>query len=114
MGRAPGGRRGAGRNRGAEDGGAVNGCVVERASVGVEVGAHVGAGWPSGPSGEQVQAIDGACIHQQREHETVASFIGLGLSVLLMHDLAKDMIPTAENEEKPEPPSLDDADQPAE
>ena len=40
----------------------------------------------------------------------VASFIGLRLSVLLMHDLAKDAIPSAEEEEPP----LDNPDQPAE
>jgi hypothetical protein len=90
------------------DSAAVNHRVVERPMLMVEPPAHADAVAPPVPSEEQVQAIDGAFIHQQHEQETMASFLGLRLSVLLMHDLAKDAIPSAEKQEP-----LDDADQPA-
>jgi hypothetical protein len=82
------------------DSAAVNHRVVERPILVVETPTHADAVSPPVPSEEQVQAIDGAFIHQQREQETIASFIGLRLSVLLMHDLAKDAIPSAEEEEE--------------
>jgi hypothetical protein len=91
------------------DSAAVNHRVVERPVLVVEPPSHADAVAPPVPSEEQVQAIDGAFIHQQHEQETMASFLGLRLSVLLMHDLAKDAIPSAEEEEQPP----DDADQPA-
>ncbi len=91
------------------DGAAVSHRVVERPMLVVEPPSHADAAAPPLPSEEQVQAIDGAFIHQQREQETIASFLGMRLSVLLMHDLVKDAIPAAEEEEQP----LDDADQPA-
>jgi hypothetical protein len=89
---------------------AVNHRVVEKPILVVETPSHADAVSPPVPSEEQVQAIDGAFIHHHHEQETVASFIGLRLSVLLMHDLAKDAIPSAEEEEPP----LDNPDQPAE
>jgi hypothetical protein len=92
------------------DSAAVNHRVVERPILVVETPSHADAVSPPVPSEEQVQAIDGAFIHQQHEHETIASFIGLRLSILLMHDLAKDAIPSVEEEEQPP----DDLDQPAE
>jgi hypothetical protein len=92
------------------DSAAVNHRVVERPMLVVEPPSHADAVAPPVPSEEQVQAIDGAFIHQQHEQETIASFLGLRLSVLLMHDLAKDALPSAEEVEEP----LDDADPPAE
>ena len=91
------------------DSAAINHRAIERPVLVVEAPNHADAAAPPAPSQEQVQAIDGAFIHQQREHETIASFIGLRLSVLLMHDLAKDMVPSVEEKEPP-----DDPDQPAE
>ncbi len=54
------------------------------------------------PTQEHVAAVDGAFLRQRHEQETIASLIGLRLSVLLMHDLAKDAIPAAEEEERAE------------
>jgi hypothetical protein len=95
------------------DSAAVNHRVVERPMLALETPSHADAVAPPVPSEEQVRAIDGAFIHQQHEQDTIASIIGLRLSVMLMHDLAKDAIPTAEEEEQPEKLLLDDGDQPA-
>ncbi len=92
------------------DSASVNHRVVERPMLVVEPPSHAEAVAPPVPNQEQVQAIDGAFIHQQHEQETMASFLGLRLSVLLMHDLAKDAIPSAEEEKE----ELLDDDQPAE
>lgn len=91
------------------DSAAVNHRIVEQPMLVVETPTHAQAVAPPLPSEEQVQAIDGVFIHQQREHETVASLIGLRLSVLLMHDLAKDAIPVPAEDEEAAP----DDDQPA-
>jgi hypothetical protein len=85
------------------DSAAVNHRVVERPMLVVEPPSHADAVAPPVPSEEQVQAIDGAFIHQQHEQETIASLLGLRLSVLLMHDLAKDAMPVAEEEEEADP-----------
>ncbi|HVS36386.1 MAG TPA: hypothetical protein VMS17_12540 [Gemmataceae bacterium] len=61
---------------------------------------------PPPPSQEHVAAVDGAFLRQRQEQETIANLVGLRLSILLMHDLAKDATPTVEEEppakQKPE------------
>lgn len=90
------------------DSSAVNHRIVEQPTLVVETPAHTDAPAPPAPSAEQVQAIDGAFIHQHREQETIASFLGLRLSVLLMHDLAQDAVMDAEEKERADKLLLED------
>jgi len=92
------------------DGAPVNQRVLETPAPIVDVPSHAEAVSPPLPSEEQVRAIDSAFVHQHHEQQTVASILGLRLSVLLMHDLAKDAVPPAEDEETKKAP---EGDQPA-
>ncbi len=86
--------------------------VVETPPI-VEIPSHAEAVSPPLPTPEHVAAVDGAFLRQRHEQETIASFIGLRLSILLMHDLARDMAPADEEETPSKKLSLDDGDQPA-
>ena len=87
--------------------------IVETPPPVVDIPSHDDAVSPPAPTEEQVRVIDGAFVHQQHEQETIASLIGLRLSILLMHDLAKDAVPAGEEEEQQNKKPEDDADQPA-
>ena len=87
--------------------------VVETQPPIVEIPSHAEAVSPPLPTPEHVAAVDGAFLRQRQEEETIASFIGLRLSILLMHDLAKDMAPADEEEAPSKKMPLDDGDQPA-
>ena len=89
------------------DGAPMNHRVLETPAPLVDIPSHAEAVSPPLPSEEQVQAIDSAFVHQHREQQTVASILGLRLSVLLMHDLAKDAAPAAEDEEAKKEPEGD-------
>jgi hypothetical protein len=52
------------------------------------------------PTEEHVAAVDGAFLRQRQEQETIASLLGLRLSILLAHDLAKDALPSGEQQEE--------------
>ena len=77
----------------------------------VEIPSHAEAVSPPLPTEEHVAAVDGAFLHQRQEQETIASLIGLRLSVLLMHDLAKDAMPAEDEEQSPKLNPQDDGDQ---
>jgi hypothetical protein len=81
------------------DGAPVNHRILETPAPVVDVPSHADAVAPPAPTEEQVQAIDGAFLRQHQEQQTVASLIGFRLSLLLMHDLAKDAVPPAEDDE---------------
>jgi hypothetical protein len=76
--------------------------VVETPPPVVEIPSHAEAVSPPvpAPTQEQIAAVDGAFLRHRHEQETIASLIGLRLSILLMHDLAKDSAATAEEEEE--------------
>jgi hypothetical protein len=86
--------------------------VVETPPL-IEIPSHAEAVSPPLPTQEHVAAVDGAFLRQRQEQETIASFIGLRLSILLLHDLAKDAAPTGEEETPPKKKPEDDGDQPA-
>ncbi len=92
------------------DGAPMNHRVLETPALIVDVPSHAEAVSPPLPSAEQVRAIDSAFVHQRHEQQTIASVLGLRLSVLLMHDLAMDAVPPAEDEEAKKGP---EGDQPA-
>ena len=87
--------------------------IVDTPPPVVDIPSHADAVSPPAPTDEQVRVVDSAFIHQQQEQETIASLIGLRLSILLMHDLAKDAVPAAEEEHQPKKKPQGDADQPA-
>jgi hypothetical protein len=87
--------------------------IVETPPPVVDIPSHADAVSPPAPTEEQVRVIDGVFLHQQQEQETIASLIGLRLSILLLHDLAKDVVPAAEEEQPPKMKPKDDAGQPA-
>ncbi len=70
--------------------------VVETPPPLIEIPPHAEAVSPPLPSQEHVAAVDGAFLRQREEQETIANLVGLRLSLILMHDLAKDAMPSAE------------------
>ena len=88
--------------------------VVETPPPVVEVPpSHAEAVSPPLPTPEHVAAVDGAFLRQRQEQETIASLIGLRLSILLMHDLAKDAALTEQEEAQAKKKPQGDGDQPA-
>lgn len=81
------------------DGAPTNHRVLEMPAPLVETPSHADAVAPPAPTEEQVQAIDGAFVRQHQEQQTVAGLIGFRLSILLMHDLAKDAVPPADEDD---------------
>jgi hypothetical protein len=79
----------------------------------IEVPSHADAVSPPAPTPEHVAAVDGAFLRQRHEQETIASLIGLRLSILLMHDLAKDALPEGEGQPEPKLRLEGEDDQPA-
>lgn len=85
--------------------------IVEAPPPLVDIPSHIDAVSPPAPTEEQVRVIDDVFLHQQHEQETIASLIGLRLSILLLHDLAKDVVPLAAEEQPPKKKPQDDAGQ---
>ncbi len=75
------------------DGPPANHRVLETPTPVLNVPSHADAVCSPVPTDEKVRAIDSAFMHQHQEQQTVASLIGLRMSALLMHDLAKDAVP---------------------
>ena len=78
--------------------------VVETPPPVVEIPSHAEAVSPPAPAPtqEHVAAVDGAFLRERQEQETIAGLVGLRLSILLMHDLAKESMPSGEEEEQPD------------
>ncbi len=85
--------------------------VVETPPI-VEIPSHAEAVSPPLPTAEHVAAVDGAFLRQRQEQDTIANLIGFRLSILLLHDLAMDSMPTEEKEKPPKLNPQDDGDQP--
>ncbi len=82
--------------------------IVETPPPVIEIPPHAEAVSPPLPSQEHVAAVDGAFLRQREEQDTIANLIGLRLSLILMSDLARDAVPTAEDEQQPKQPRGDD------
>src|SRR5438270_10031294 len=73
--------------------------VVQPPAPIVEIPSHADVASPPVPTQEHVAAVDGAFLRERQEHELVAGLLGLRLSLLLMHDLAKDSMPMGGEED---------------
>jgi hypothetical protein len=78
--------------------------VVETPPPVVPASSHAEAVSPQvpAPTPEHAAAVDAAFLRERHEQETIAGLIGLRLSILLMHDLAKESMPAGEEEERPD------------
>jgi hypothetical protein len=86
--------------------------VVQTPAPVVEIPSQAEAVSPPVPSEDHVAAVDGAFIREQQEHETIAGLLGLRLSLLLMHDLAKDAMPAGKDEDEAKTKPREDDSQP--
>ena len=73
--------------------------VVETPPL-VEIPSHAEAVSPPAPTPEHVAAVDGAFLRERHEQDAIAGLLGLRLSVLLLHDLARDAAPSEDEEEQ--------------
>lgn len=96
------------------DGVPANHRLLETPAPLVDVPPHADAVSPPAPTEEHIQAVDGAFLREHQEQQTIASLLGLRLSILLLHDLAQDAAPSGEEEEAARNKPEDEAGQPAE
>ena len=80
------------------DGAPENHRVVEPPAPIVDVPSYAEAVAPPAPTEDQVWAVDGAFLRQHQEQQTVEGLLSLRMSLLLMHDLAKEAAPPDEEE----------------